>query len=102
MKNTVHNFTNKSIEFHKEQQILLLERLRASQEDYNYWHNRYMLTPTPENEQKTLKAFETLSYDMSNLRMHQMQEMEERLNVASILLKRHGVAIPSHRESEEL
>lgn len=96
MKNTtLFNHTNKEIELHKEQQILMFERVKVSQESYNHWHKKYMESPTPENEMKSLKAFEFLTFDMNNLKLHQVREMEERLRVAQLLLEQHGIEIPT-------
>ena len=101
-KATIYNFTNENIEFHKKQQLYLFENVRASQENYNHWHTKYMENPTEENHSRALRAFETLTYDRNNMDMHRQRELEERLRVAQSLLAEHGIEIPSGVNSQDM
>lgn len=83
----IYTITNETIEFHKKQQLFLLERYNVTKESYNYWFNKFMLNPNNKDiELKMLKAFEFMTYDKQNIESHKNQEMNERLRIASELL----------------
>lgn len=94
MSNHIFSHTNKEIELHREQQLLIFERYKVTQESYNYHHEIFMKYPTQENELKALKAFEFLTYDKQAISLHVQRELEERLRVANNLLQENGIEVP--------
>lgn len=85
-KFNLHTFENEEIKLHKEQQLLLLERYKVTREAYEFHHKKYMEEPTKDNHYKALKAFEFMTHDLNNIKLHQIREMEERLRVASDMI----------------